>query len=58
MSTPVGTSPKSRKNPQTLPGKPGMTKGRGLPGRKNGYMGVGRGKIGPGSGKNAGSGTT
>lgn len=39
------------------PGNDGTSSGREI-GQKNGYLGDGKGKIGPGSGKNAGSGTT
>ncbi len=37
------------------PGKDGTTSGRTV-GQRNGYMGDGKKKMGPGSGKNAGDG--
>jgi hypothetical protein len=56
MSNPNGTSPKSNRNPKSLPGKSGSESGRKTVGQRHGAMGAGKKKFGPGTGKNQGDG--
>ena len=57
MSDPTGRSPKSSRNPKTLPGDSGSESGRKDVGKRHGYKGDGTKKYGPGTGKNQGDGT-